>query len=336
MKSPFIFFVFFFFFFLTCCSNDKITGPETADYISDFDSVWTNFSEIYPLFDYKNINWTSVYGKYRNRFVSITFEERNNVFAEIFGVFKDAHIYFILPSGEQFGQYKPDNFTANFNSVFIKGFLDSTEFHTVNNYWGWSFLNNTGYMRFTDFHLGSVDTNVFDTVLNSLKDTKGIIIDIRELHGGNLNVISSISNRFALRDMTAGYQEYKNGPGENDFAPLLPVYAKPGGTIQYGGKVILLAGQMCFSAGEIFAYTMSLFDNVTIVGDTTFGGVEAPAIYSLPDGTRYSVPVAVYLDIEKQPLEWKGVAPDIYIDPAESANNTESDPVFERAFGLIN
>lgn len=318
------------------CENDNIVSSEIEDYTSDFDSVWTKFALEYPLFEYKKINWDEIYREYNYQFTSISVEERNNKLIEILSIFKDAHIYLKTPDHEQIGQYVPPNFTINFNRQYIENFIDSIAWHRESDNWGWSKLNNIGYIRFTDFHLGSVDSNAFDQALDSLKTTDGIIIDIRELHGGNLNIVGSIWNRFTNNKITVGYQLYRNGPGYNDYAQLIPVITNPKGNWQYLKTVVVLTGQFCFSAGEIFAETMSHFANITLVGDTTFGGVEAPGLYELPDGTEYSVPIVAYLNSEKEPLEWKGVIPDIYILPLQVRNNTTKDITIEKAINIIN
>jgi len=338
LNKPFdtVIFVIIIIFSFCNCEKDNIVSSPIKDYTSDFDSVWTKFALEYPLFQYKKINWDEIYQKYNNQFTSISVEERNNILIDMLSIFKDAHIYLKTPDNKQIGQYIPANFTFNFNRQYIAHFIDSIAWHRESDYWGWSKLNNIGYIRFTDFHLGSVDSNAFDQVLDSLKTTDGIIIDIREIHGGNLNIIASIWNRFTKNKMTVGYQLYRNGPGYNDYAQLIPIITNPKDDWQYIKTVVVLTGQLCFSAGEIFAETMSHFTNVTLIGDTTFGGVEAPGLYELSDGTEYSVPIVAYLNSQKEPLEWKGVIPDIYILPSLVRNNTKKDIIIEEAINIIN
>ena len=321
--------------FFLGCEKDEIVSTQLKDYTPDFDSVWTTFDQKYPLFEYKKINWNEISQQYRDQFISISLEERNNLLIEIFSIFRDAHIYFVSPDKELFGQYIPSYFTTNFNTHYLTNFINSINWNEESPFWGWAKVDNAGYIKLIGLHEDGVDTNAFDNALDSLKTTDGIIIDIRELHGGNLIVCESLWNRFTNQNILVGNQLYRNGPGHNDYAPLIPMVTNPHGDRQYLKKIILLIGQLTFSGGEIFAETLSQFTHVILIGDTTFGGVEAPFSYKLSGGTEYSVPIVAYLNAEEEPLEWKGVQPDIYFDPAEVSSDSEKDIILEKAFELI-
>ncbi len=324
-----------FFCYILSCDEDNSVNVVSQDFTADFDSVWTKFDEKYPLFEYKGIDWAAVSQKYRNQFSLISLEERNNKLIEIFKIFKDAHIYIKTPSQDIIGQYKPPNFTINFNEQFLTDFIDSLDWHKESDFWGWGNKDNVGYIRITGLHVGSMDITNFDKAMDSLMLTNGIILDIRRLTGGNLILTEDVWNRFIDQKITVGYQLYRNG-WEHDDADTISVITNPRKEWQYIKKVVVLIGQSTFSIGEIFAETMSHFTHATLIGDTTFGGVEAPFLYMLSEGTEYSVPIVAYLNTEKEPLEWKGVIPDIYFDPMESVNNSTKDIVLEEAFKLIN
>jgi len=330
------YFILLFFIYLTGCRKDEIVSPAQNDYTKDFDSVWTCFDLKYPLFDYKKIDWGDSYEQYKTKFNNISMDERNNLFVELLSIFKDPHINLTNTSGKIIGSFVPANFTINYNASYLNKFTNSFNWRIENNTWGWGIINNIGYIKIASFSESVLDTVVFKGVLDSLTMTNGIIIDIRQNYGGNLYVINNIWNRFTNETKIVGYQLYRNGPSHNAYAPEIPVISSPQGAFQYLNGVVLLIGRQCGSAGEIFAEAMSLCDNVTLVGDTTLGAVEAPLDYSLPDGTKFSVPIVAYLDNEHKPLEWRGVSPDIYIDPLKVKNNSAEDIVIEKAFDVIN
>jgi len=330
------YFTLLFFAFLTSCEKEGLVSPVYKDYTKDFDSVWTCYDLKYPLFDYKKIDWGDSYEQYKTKFNNISIDERNNLLVELLSIFKDPHINLTTSSGKIIGSFVPANFTINYNATYLNKFTNSFNWHIENNTWGWGITNNIGYIKITSFKPSDLDTMVFEKVLDSLTTTNGLVIDIRQNFGGSIYVINNIWNRFTNETKIVGYELYRNGPSHNEYAPEIPVISCPQGTFQYLKGVVLLIGQECASAGEIFAEAMSLNGSVTLVGDTTLGAVEAPLDYSLPDGTKFSVPIVAYLDNEHKPLEWSGVSPDIYIDPLKVKNNSAEDIVIEKAFDVIN
>ncbi len=318
------------------CEKNQITPVESQGYTADFDSVWTNFNKKYPLFTYKKINWNNIYSEYSNKFKDISLEERNQLLIKMLTIFKDPHIVISNPVTNIGWSYAPSNLQTNFNEQFITKFISTFNWHNENDSWGWGNFDNIGYIRIIYLYSESIDTLKFDMVLDSLKNTKGLIIDLRKEYGGNLLVCEAIWNRFTNLNFEVGYLLYRNGKGHDDFAPKDYVYTIPRGNWQYLKPVIVLIGQLCGSAGEIFAQTFSNFNNSILIGDTTLGAVEAPSEFTLSDGTTYTVPIVAYYDIDGKPLEWRGVPPDIYFDPTEVANNTNEDIIIEKAIDIIN
>ena len=317
------------------CQDEELVSPILSDYTADFDSVWFKYDQKYPLFEYKNIDWHYSYQNYRDRFISISIEERNHLFGELLGVFKDPHIQITSASKTIIYSYVNQTSVLNINRDFINNYLDSINFRHMNNFWGWSIINNVGYLKISSLSLSALDTLSFGSIMDSLAATDGLILDIREEYGGNLHTCKYIVNLFTPNQQIVGYQQYRDGPSHDDYAPLIPVFVNPNNRSPYLKKVIVLIGGYCGSAGEILAYSLSCFSHVTLIGDTTMGSVEAPSTFDLSDGTKYTVPIIAYLDVNYDPLEWRGVQPDIFIDPELVSTNTHKDVVIEKAFEII-
>ncbi len=330
-------FILIFVSFLGGCEKNEIVSVQLQfkDYTSDFDSVWTNYDKKYPLFTYKKIDWNDIYIKYHNKFDNITLEERNNLLVNMLSVLKDEHIVLHTPDDTYIPTYINTSYQRNFNKEYITKFITSLNWHNENKNWGWGESNNIGYIRFLNFYIGNIDIVNFDKALDSLSTTSGIIIDIRKNSGGNLMLIESIWNRFTNLNLEVGYLLYRNGPSHDDYAPKNFVITNPRGEWQYLKPVILLIGRFCGSVGEILAETLSHFDNVTLIGDTTKGSVEATSDFYLSDGLQYPVPIVAYFNILNKPLEWNGVSPDIYFDPSETKNDTVKDVIIEEAIRKI-
>jgi len=336
-NSKYLFYyLLYFLIYLVGCQKDDILSPANNNYTRDFDSVWTTFDRNYPLFDYKGISWDNSYEQYKNKFNNISIDERNSLLANMLGIFKDPHINITTTSGNIILTYVPSNFTINYNTNYLNKFVNSFVWHKENDTWGWGNINSIGYLRITSFSSTDLDTVAFGDVIDSLITTTGLILDIRQEPGGNLLVINNIWNRFASETRVVGYQLYRSGINHNTYAGEIPLISRPQGAFQYLKEVVILIGQQCASAGEIFAKTMSLNNNVILIGDTTLGAVEAPSDYMLSDGAKYSVPIVAYLDLNHKPLEWNGVSPNIYYDPLIVRNNSERDILIEKAFDIIN
>ncbi|NMB83137.1 MAG: hypothetical protein GYA14_15105, partial [Ignavibacteria bacterium] len=69
------------------------------DYRKDFNQVWSSYDSLYPLFDYKKIDWQNVFNSNVEKFRQLnSVDERNQLLLNILKVFQDEHIY-IYPRG---------------------------------------------------------------------------------------------------------------------------------------------------------------------------------------------------------------------------------------------
>ncbi len=327
--------IFFLFAVIFYSCNDDIVTTELKDYTSDFDSVWTAFDKYYPLFTYKNIEWEKVKIENRNKFFEINQYQRNHYLATALSILKDEHIYINVSSNNPIPAYRKVNIHKNYNEEYLNKFKQSINWKSINQFWGWGKKDGFGYLAFYSFGRGEVDTLKFDTILDSLRNTDGIIIDLRKNGGGSLFIISAICNRFTKNVTKVGSFIYRDGPNHDDFAEGIPVVAKPKGSWQYTKKVVLLIGENSISAAEIFAEVFLNFENSTLIGDTTRGATIIPTTKKLDDGTTYMLPVAAFYNLDSEPLEWRGVFPDIYFNPDLLVNDSEKDIMIEKAIELI-
>jgi hypothetical protein len=319
--------------FIVSCERSGVLAPEVKNTSADFDSVWSNFDKYYPLFTYKHIPWKDIGSQYKPKFGYIAVEERNTLLNEMLSILKDEHIYLQPVGGKPLVPYANNRFARNDNEQFIAGFTSSIGWTKENDSWGWGRVGDVGYLRFTSLTGDKVDTVIVDRVLDSLRSTKGLVIDIRYNSGGTLPVCERIWNRFAKRRTQVGYDLYRNGAGYEDYAPRIMVEANPEGSWQYLQKVVVLIGRWSASGAEIFAQSMSELEQVTLLGDTTRGSVTAPSTFVLGDGTQYRVPIVAHFNNQGIPLEWNGVPPDIYAGGVATAT---SDPILEQALSFIN
>lgn len=127
---------------------------------------------------------------------------------------------------------------------------------------------NIGYIRFNDSLGDGATVGEFDSALAALRDTRGLVIDLRETpSGGNSTVARGILSRFVPRDI--GYQKHVL-PAEEHATGIRRSWIElvsPRGPFMYRSKVAVLVGRWTGSMGEGLAVG---FDGVG--SGTTVGG----------------------------------------------------------------
>jgi C-terminal processing protease CtpA/Prc len=153
--------------------------------------------------------------------------------------------------------------------------------------------------------------NDFPKVLDYLKNTNGIILDVRHKQGGRDRNIEAVVSRFIDKPINR-IDFYVLG--EQFPMPQL----EPQGPYTYDNPVIVLINGLTFSAGELFAEMMKQLPNVTAIGDTTGGGScganwNASGNYYLPSGTMIHIGTTDRRRYDGLPWEWLGISPDIRV-----------------------
>lgn len=136
--------------------------------------------------------------------------------------------------------------------------LDSMRFKPVDEVLSSSIMDNIGYLRINN-SLGNTDLiTTFDSTLDTMMDTKALIIDVRNTpDGGNTGVAEPIMGRFIA--MERGYQivENKDERYTRTVAPRGKQYTKP---------VYILAGRWTGSMGEGMTIGFDGMGRGTVVG----------------------------------------------------------------------
>ncbi len=295
----------------------------------NFEYLWNQCNEKYSYFDVKNIDWDVVKSEY---------------VAKIYDEMSEDSLFNVL--GAMLTELRDDhtNLISNFNvSTFRVDYLGQDNFdwriiedHYLNRdyYITGPFLHNfldnkeIGYVRFPSFP-GTVDADNLNFVLNRYKNTKGLILDIRENGGGAVTDIFEILSRFVERKTLVNYSRIKSGPGRNEFSEAEPVYVSPYSGIRYKNKIVVLVDRGTYSAGSFFSLATKALPNITLIGDTTGGGLGLPNGGQLPNGWTYRFSITQALTLDKNPDYENGVPPDI--EALIDWSNLTTDEVLERA-----
>lgn len=298
---------------LSGCGDLIVGEPDRTDNVADFEAAWSITRSVYPYFQFKRINWDSLRVMYRSRAEQSRGDEIFEVLFDLLAELRDGHVGLTTKGGYYVQTYQlprtvRDRFA--FDPLVVRKYFDKElklagdkkmEYETLS--------GNIGYIRFSTFTSGNW-IQAFDGVLEYLRTTKGLILDVRNNGGGSDNTTDFVVSRFISAPLPRA-PGYINGQLQSR-QPL-----QPRGPFRYGNPVVVLINGVCFSATESFVETMKQLSTITVVGDTTGGGSGAPEYYSLPSGRRIRVSTKDFRRYDGLPIEWNGVAPHMRVAQTE-------------------
>ena len=316
------------------CKDLFVTEPESNLNVEDFEAAWKRIRDVYPYLDFKHINWDSIYTVYRPLAEAARGDEFYIVLRDLLGELKDGHVYYKTKGGgEVYPYYPPRHFKDRhaYSPFVVRKYFDKELRITESKSVEYEILpGNIGYAFLSDFHKTYL-INEFPGVLEYLKNTKGLILDIRQKRGGDYQNIEAVVQRF----MTGPLE--RNDAYTYGLKWVLPPFM-PQGPFQYTNPVVVLINGSTFSAGEFTTEILKQLPQVTAVGDTTGGGSVgsgAEGIYTLPSGKSIEIG---FIDIRRYdglPWEWLGIAPDIRVEQTEADILAGRDKQLEYAIGML-
>lgn len=302
--------------------------------ISIFDQAWNFADQEYSFFEYKNINWDSVYQEFRPLVNdNMTDEELFAVIGDMLYLLRDGHVNlsskFDRSRNWEWYLGHPENFNYSLlernyfkgEEMFV-GSLIVKDFEDV------------GYFRYSSFSNG-VTTENLDYVINKFANHKGIIIDVRNNGGGLLSNATKIAKRFAPEKTLGTRYYYKSGPQHEEFEGPYTTYITPSEELsRYTKPVIVLTNRHSYSATSFFAQYMRELENVILVGDWTGGGGGAPSYTELSNGWEIRVSSTRTEDPRGFNIE-NGVPVDVKIDMSKQDADAGKDSILEEALRLL-
>lgn len=299
----------------------------------NFDALWTILDRNYCFFEYKNIDWDSVYTAYGARITSnMSNDALFKLMGEMLAELKDGHVN--LSASHDMTRYWQwqDNYPANFDPAVQKHYL-GTDFGLASGMRYKILEDNVGYLYYESFS-NDVSDGSLDQILNRMAICHGLIIDVRDNGGGNLTNVEKISSRFFNQRQLIGYISHKMGPGHDDFSPLYPKYVESSDRVRYQKPVVVLTNRGCYSATNEFVSIMKYAPHVTVLGDQTGGGSGLPFTSELPNGWSIRFSASPMFNAEKEHIEF-GVEPDIKVEMLKSDLAKNRDTLIETARAFL-
>lgn len=332
MKNYFRWFPLLFLSLMVACGEPQMVFNNNPK--GNFDALWTILDENYCFFQYKNIDWDSIYSAYSARITSgINNDELFKLMGLMLGELKDGHVN--LTASHDVSRYWEwqENYPANFDVSIQQQYL-GTDYSIASGLKYKILEDNVGYIYYGSFS-DDVGPGNLDQVLNRLAICKGLIIDVRGNGGGSLTNVERISSRFFNERRLIGYISHKTGPGHDDFSELYPKYVESSDRVRYQKPVAVLTNRGCYSATNEFVSIMKYAEKVTVVGDKTGGGSGLPFTSELPNGWSVRFSASPMFNAEKEQIEF-GVEPDVYASLTDEDKSKNRDTIIEKARELLN
>jgi len=328
-------------------------APNTPQ--SNYEVFWRTFSEQYPFFALRKVDWSAVDEKFRPQVTSST--SPTELFKILRGMIEplaDAHTGIDangVPGG-RFDGYRSNTEPEQGNrggrareiiqQRYARGKLRDYchEFELgskprTNLHFG-LVGDSIGYLRIDWFprHCGSA----LDQIFGEAAELKGLIIDERLNTGGydafGIALASRLTNHEYLAYSKVARNDVKDAGHRTAPQPVMVrASSRPGFT----GQVILLIGPDSVSEAEVFA--MSLFGRqprVTMVGDNTQGVFSDVMERTLPNGWHFRLPNEIYFAEDGRSFDAVGVPPDVRV-PVFSEQDLRNgrDSALEKAIELL-
>lgn len=157
-----------------------------------------------------------------------------------------------------------------------------------------------GYIRFTAFTPQLAEK--FCEAVRSLRDARGLVIDLRGNPGGVMGVASGMVGLLTSKAGMIGVLRTRAGG--------LPIPTFPQRS-SYSGPIVVLIDRLSGSTSEVMAAALQESGRAKVVGERSAGAVLGADIKELPTGALFEYARAGFTTSDGTTLEGKGVTPDV-------------------------
>lgn len=318
--------------FVSC--EDVLFEEEKADTpVTNFEHLWEAANERYSFFELKGIDWEEYYRVNRPRVNdSMSDIELFDMLAEMLNSLRDGHVNLVSPFN--ISRFDIDFLGAdNFEWRIIKENYIGDDY-LITGPFSHDFLadGEVGYIRYGSFQ-SPISNFDMAFVLSRYRNTRGLIIDLRENGGGSVSNIYRLLNSFQQEPVFLYTSQIKSGPGREDFTTAADVFTEPELPF-YERPIVVLTDRQSYSASSIFTLGARSMPNMTVIGDTTGGGLGLPNGGQLPNGWTYRFSITRTIDPQGNNFE-NGVPPDIVSIMTDEERINGVDRVIEDAVEFL-
>lgn len=303
----------------------------------NFEALWSIIDENYCFFDYKaeeyGLDWDAVYRQYKRKIDdNMSNAGLFEVLGDMLDELRDGHVN--LYAAHDVARYWDfhEGYAPNFSEE-VQAYYLGSDYKIASGLRYTILPDNIGYIYVPSFS-SSIGEGNLDECLNALALCRGLIIDVRNNGGGNLNYVEALASRFTNERLLTGYICHKTGIGHNDFSEPTPLYLDSSDRIRWQKRVCILTNRSSYSATNDFVKIMRSLPHVTVVGDRTGGGSGLPFSSELPNGWSVRFSACPSFDADMQHTEF-GIEPDIKIEMTDDDRLQGLDTIIETARALL-
>jgi hypothetical protein len=321
------------------CESRLVSSADSSHSIADLEVLWQAVDTHYPYLEFKGIDWDALYTTYKPRAEAARGDEFYRVLHDLLGHLQDGHVYYKTPGGgrEIYPWVPPRRLRdqQRYDPFVVRRYFDGPLHLSDSGAVEYGILpDGIGYAFLADFHEDFLVRD-FPHAMAFLRDTPGLILDIRQRRGGSPPNVVAVVSQFLTGPLR--YPPAYLYGAEVDW-PL----AQPAPGAAYTAPVVVLINGLTYSAGEFCAEMLKQLPNVTAMGDTTGGGSAGGTSFAgysspfrLPSGKWFDIG---NLDIRRYdglPWEGLGIPPDILVPQPESDLRAGQDRQLQAAIDLL-
>ncbi len=299
---------------------------------SAFDQLWQAFDQTYAMFVIRpEVDWTALRTQYRPQaLASQSTWQFAGICADMLKPLRDLHVWLMVGNAyvPVFNRPRPSNANPSAYSSLLGGLNDAgPEIQ-------WAITpDKIGFIVIYSWTDDS-ESAAFDQALDQMRDTRGLILDVRLNGGGSEPLAQQVAGRFLTNSFIYAYDQIRTGTNHTDLSEKRPRTVAPDGPWRYDRPVIVLIGQKAMSSNESFIAMMTGDPQAVTMGDHTAGSSGNPKIVQLPLDMTVSVPQWIDYLPDGTLLDEHGITPDIPFTAApeafEGARDALLSPALER------
>ena len=295
--------------------------------LETFDAAWSLIERGYYAPDYGGIDMKGLRERYRPLAAAARGEgELVSLMRRMLGEFRTSHLdFFATPS-----------FTPQLHEGTKKAAAPAP--HGIS--WKQA-APSVGYLAIQSFEDGPEVVGRIDQAFAALGGNESLIVDLRGNGGGTLGAAMRLGDHILPRPMPVGYFASRKGLIDRNLTSIdrldrsaLPTFSgysseefgrdmagkgavmlTSGGRAPrlYGGKVVVLIDEYCFSASEALASLVKETKAATLIGRKTPGLMLAAHMIPIEGGWTLVLPVWDFRTPQGVKVEGRGVEPDIEV-----------------------
>lgn len=298
-----------------------------------FDQLWSAYDSQYAMFAIRpEVDWAKLREEYRPRAIACkTAPEFADVCAEMLRSLRDLHIWMSL-AGEEVPVYNRTR-PANSNPAAHEAILGSLNEAGAEVEWAVT-GDKIGFIAISGWSDPETPKKCQE-VLEKMRDTRGLIVDVRLNGGGSEDLAMALANRFVPKKFIYGYDQFRNGPSHTNLTEKYTRTISPAGPWRYNRPVIVLIGQKCLSSNESFIGMMTGDPDAILMGDHSGGSSGNPRSIDLPFDMIVSLPRWIDYRPDGEPVDIQGFQPQIQFTPEPGAFEGKRDDLLVAALARL-